>query len=203
VIGCSRSARDDSLPGYQHFSLDVAEEKAVKSMMDAVRQEHGHLDHLINNAGMASIGHVLLASVETALRIYRTNVFGTFLLSREAAKLMRKRKHGRIVNFSTVAVPHRLAGESVYASSKAAVVSLTEIMARELAAFGITVNAVGPTPVQTELIQGMPADKVQEVIDRQAIRRPTQFADIANVVDFFLKPESDFITGQVIYLGGL
>ena len=202
VIGCSREPAE-AMDGYEHFCLDVSDEAAVRDMMQAVQKRHGRLDHLVNNAGIAATGHFLLTPSKTVERVYRTNVMGTFLVCREAAKLMKKRQYGRIVNFATVAVPHRLAGEAVYASSKAAIVSLTEIAARELAVFGITVNAVGPTPVPTDLIAAMPPDKVQEVIGRQAIKRPGTIDDIANVIDFFLKPESSFVTGQVIYLGGL
>jgi 3-oxoacyl-[acyl-carrier protein] reductase len=182
--------------------VDVADEKAVKAMFHEVRQEFGRLDHLINNAGIAATGHFLLTPAETLLRVYQTNVIGAFLFSREAVKLMKKRRYGRIVNFSSAAVPLKLAGEAVYASSKAAIVSLTEILAREVAPLGITVNAVGPTPIETDLIRAMPQDKVREVIEMQPIRRPGTFADVANAVDFFLRPESDFVTGQVLYLGG-
>jgi 3-oxoacyl-[acyl-carrier protein] reductase len=202
VVGCSRSPFPESLPDYEHFCLDVSDDSAVRLMMDAVRRKYRRLDHLINNAGIASMNHFLLTPTETAMRIYQTNVIGSFLFCREGAKLMKKRQFGRIVNFSSVATPLRLPGEAVYASSKAAVVSLTEILARELGPFGITVNTVGPTPVQTDLIGAMPEDKVQGVIERQAIRRPGTLADIANVIDFFLRPESSFVTGQVIYLGG-
>jgi 3-oxoacyl-[acyl-carrier protein] reductase len=202
VVGCSREPLSETIPNYQHFCLDVSEEEAVKQMMEAVRKKYGRLDHLINNAGIASMSHFLLTSGETLLRIYKTNVIGSFLLCREGAKLMKKRRFGRIVNFSSAAVPLKLSGEAAYASSKAAVVSLTEILAQELGVFGITVNTVGPTPVETDLIRAMPEDKVKEVIERQAIRRPGTLSDIANVVDFFLRPESSFITGQVIYLGG-
>jgi 3-oxoacyl-[acyl-carrier protein] reductase len=203
VIGCSRSDFSDSLPGYEHFCLDVSDEISVKQMMAAVRQKYGRLDHLINNAGIASpTSHFLVTPVESAMRVYSTNVMGTFLLCRESAKLMKKRQFGRIVNFSTVARPLKLAGEAIYASSKAAVESLTEILARELGPFGITVNTVGPTPVHTDLIAAMPQDKVRDVVNRQAIPRPGTLADIANVVEFFLRPESGFVTGQVIYLGG-
>ena len=202
VFGCSRNAFTESLPGYEHFSLDVSDENAVKLMMNAVRQKCGRLDNLINNAGIAATGNFLLTPAETVMRVYKTNVIGSFLCAREAAKLMKKRRCGRIVNFSSAAVPLKLEGEAIYASSKAALVSLTEILARELAPFGITVNTVGPTPVETDLIRAMPQDKVQDVIDRQPIRRPGTCADIANVIDFFLRPESDFITGQAIYLGG-
>lgn len=202
VVGCSREAVPEAIPGYEHFCLDVSDENAIRNLMAAVRRKYGRLDNLINNAGVASVGHSLLTSADSLMRLYKTNVLGSFLFCREGAKLMKKHRYGRIVNFSTVAVPLRLSGEAVYASSKAAVVSLTGILAKELGPLGITVNAVGPTPVHTDLIAAMPADKVQEIIDRQSIPRPETFADIANVIDFFLRPESSFVTGQVIYLGG-
>jgi 3-oxoacyl-[acyl-carrier protein] reductase len=141
--------------------------------------------------------------MDTAHKIYGTNVFGTFLFCREAAKIMQRNQYGRIVNFSTVAVPLKLEGEAIYASSKAAVISLTQILARELADIGITVNAIGPTPVKTDLIISVPVEKLEGLIERQAIHRYGEYGDIINVIDFFIKPESDFITGQVIYLGGI
>jgi 3-oxoacyl-[acyl-carrier protein] reductase len=91
----------------------------------------------------------------------------------------------------------------VYAASKAAVESLTRILARELAPFGITCNAVGPGPVQTDLIHGVPPDKIDGILRAQAVRRLTTTADVTNVIDFFLRPESDMVTGQVVYLGGV
>ena len=114
-----------------------------------------------------------------------------------------KKKYGRIVNFATGATPLKLEGEATYAASKAAVVSYTRILARELAAFNITVNAVGPTPVKTDLIKGVSNEKINALLKMQAVRRFGEFKDITNVIDFFIKPRSDFITGQVIYLGGV
>jgi 3-oxoacyl-[acyl-carrier protein] reductase len=107
------------------------------------------------------------------------------------------------VNFTTVAHPLNLEGEAVYAASKSAVESLTRIMARELAELRITVNAVGPTPVLTDLIKGVSSKKMDALLARQAIPRYGKAADVINAVDFFLRPESDFITGQVLYLGGV
>lgn len=203
VIGCSRGPLEETIEGYEHFALDVSDEAAVKNMMAAVRRKYGRLDHVINNAGIASMNHFLLTPAATVTRIFNTNVIGSFLFSREGAKLMKERRFGRIVNFSSAATPLKLAGEAVYASSKAAVVSLTEVLAHELAPFGITVNTVGPTPIPTDLIGAVPTEKIQALINRQAVKRAGTVADVANVVDFFLRPESDFITGQVVYLGGV
>jgi 3-oxoacyl-[acyl-carrier protein] reductase len=182
---------------------DVTDRLSMARAILEAETRYGGLDVLINNAGIASMNHMMLTPLKTVQNIFSTNVLGTFLFCREAAKLMQKRRRGRIVNFATVATPLKLEGEAAYAASKAAVVSLTEIFARELAEFGITVNAVGPTPVKTDLIRSVPPSKMQALIDRQAIRRFGEFADISNAVDFFIRPESDFVTGQVLYLGGV
>ena len=174
----------------------------MKEALADMRRSFGRLDVLINNAGVAAMNHALLTPMDTVERVLGTNVAGTFLLCREAAKLMQRRKFGRIVNFATVATPFKLEGEAIYAASKAAVVTLTHVLARELADYGITVNAVGPTPIETDLIRNVPSEKIDRLIARQAIRRLGEFRDVANVIDFFLRPESDFVTGQVIYLGG-
>lgn len=204
VVGCSRgpSLTDDD-ENYTHFELDVSDEGAVKQMLAQVSRTHGRLDVLINNAGIASMNHMLLTPTKVARALMETNFIGTFLLCREAARLMQRRRFGRIVNFATVATPLKLEGEAVYAAAKAAVISFTQIAARELADFGITVNAVGPTPIQTALIKAVPPEKIQRLVERQAIRRLGEFRDVANVCDFFIRPESDFITGQVLFLGGV
>jgi 3-oxoacyl-[acyl-carrier protein] reductase len=202
VVGCSRK-ESEPLENYTHFCVDVADEKSVISMFHEIKKNYGRLDILINNAGIASMNHSLLMPYDAATRIINVNFGGTFLCCREAARLMLPQKKGRIVNFSTVAVPLKLAGEAVYAASKAAVTTLTQILAHEYGSQGITVNAVAPTPIDTDLIRTIPKNKLEELTNRMAIKRFGTFQDIGNVIDFFLKDESNFITGQVIYLGGV
>jgi 3-oxoacyl-[acyl-carrier protein] reductase len=203
VAGCSRGESSISHDNYRHFSLDVSDELAVVAMARAVKSEFGGVDALINNAGIASMNHAILTPADTVNSVLATNVTGTFLFCREMAKLMRRKKSGRIVNFTTVAHPLNLEGEAIYAASKAAVESLTRILSREFAELSITVNALGPTPIDTDLIRGVPEGKMDALIQRQAIRRLGEVRDVINAVDFYLRPESDFITGQVIYLGGV
>jgi 3-oxoacyl-[acyl-carrier protein] reductase len=203
IIGCSRRDSDLQLINYEHFILDVGDEEKVKNMFKKIRKKYKSIDILINNAGIASMNHSMLTSMKTIKNIFSTNVFGTFLFCRESVKIMKNKTGGRIINFSTVAVPLKLEGEAAYASSKAAVVSLTQILAKELASYKVTVNAIGPTPVKTDLINSVPKEKIQNLLDQQVFNRFGKYEDIANVTDFFIKPESDFITGQIIYLGGL
>jgi 3-oxoacyl-[acyl-carrier protein] reductase len=203
VVGCSRQPADWEAERYVHHCVDISDEAAVRRLLADVRERFGSLQCLVNNAGVAAMNHALLTPLATVRQVLDTNVTGTFLLCREAAKLLRGRPHARIVNISSVAVPLQVEGEAIYAASKAAVEMLTRVLARELAPLGITCNAVGPTPIETDLIRGVPLDKIEALIARQAIRRFGQAEDVANVVDFFVRPESDFITGQVLYLGGV
>ncbi len=203
VIGCSRQAPDWTLPNYRHFLLDVADEAAVRDLFATVRREFGQLDHLINNAGVAAMNHSLLTPLGTARQLLDTNVLGTFLFAREAARLMQRRRWGRIVNFSSVAVPFKLEGEAMYVAAKAAVEGLTHVLAREFGPLGVTVNAIGPGPIRTDLIRNVPPEKITALLQRQAIPRAGEFKDVVNVLDFYLRPESDFITGQIMYLGGV
>ena len=203
VIGCSRQASDLIHEHYTHHTLDIADEKAVISMVRATKKAHGRIDVLINNAGIASMNHCLTTSITTLQNILNTNVTGTFLFTREVAKAMKKQGSGRIVNFSTVAAPLHLEGEAVYAASKAAVENLTKTLAKELSPFGITINAVGPTPIPTDLIKAVPKAKMDDLVQKQAIKRLGTFDDVRNVIDFFIDDQSSFITGQVLYLGGV
>ncbi|CAN2039944.1 SDR family oxidoreductase [Candidatus Magnetomoraceae bacterium gMMP-15] len=203
VIGCSRCKSDLTHENYKHFIADISKEDDIKKMAGIIRKEYGAIDVLINNAGIASMNHFLLTPTETAKKVMDINYFGTLIMSREFARLLRKSLYGRIINFTSVASALNLEGESIYAASKAAIESLTKITAKELAQYGITVNAIGPTPIKTDLIAGVPKDKLNKLIGLQAIKRFGKLRDISNLVDFFIFPESDFITGQIVYLGGI
>jgi 3-oxoacyl-[acyl-carrier protein] reductase len=203
VYGCSRRECEIHHENYHHTRLDVSDEKAVVAFVRDIYKTHKRIDVLINNAGIASMNHFLLTPYVTAQRVFNTNFMGTFLMCREVSKYMVKNKAGRIVNYSTVAVALNLQGELVYSSSKAAIEQLTRVLAGEIGTSGVTVNAVGPTPIDTDLIKNVPPEKIQELIGRQSIKRLGKYEDVKNVIDFYLSPASDFITGQIVYLGGI
>jgi 3-oxoacyl-[acyl-carrier protein] reductase len=203
VEGCSRGDPEWEAENYTHHNVDVAEEAAVKAMISNIARRHGRLDIVLNNAAIASMNHVLLTPAATANRMLEVNVTGTMLVCRDAAKVMMRRRYGRIINFTTIVAPIALAGEAIYAASKSAVVTLTRILAFELGQWGITCNSFGATPIMTDMIRGVPQAKIDAVVSGLAIKRLGTYEDCANVCDFFIRPESDNITGQVLYLGGI
>lgn len=203
VIGCSRGESDIVNENYTHVCLDVADENQVKKLFTRIRKEYGRLDVLLNNAGVASMNHSLLTPISTVRKILDTNVVGNFIFSRESAKIMRTNNFGRIVNFVTFAIPFKLEGEAIYAASKAAVLTLTEILSREYSPFNITVNAVAPPAVQTDLIRGVADEKMEKLLKRQSVHRFGTPKEVCSVIDFFIQPESEMVNGQVIYMGGV
>ncbi len=203
IIGCSRGESDFVHENYEYQQLDVADEKAVKKFVAGIAKKYGKIDYLINNAGVASMNHSFLTPLSVVEKIFRTNVFGSFLFMREVGKIMSKKKFGRMVNLTTFAVPFKLEGEAAYAASKAAVTVMAESMAREYADYGITINTVAPPAVETDLIKNVPKEKLDKLLQRQAIHRYGHAKDVCNTIDFFLKDESDLVTGQTVYLGGI
>lgn len=203
VVGFSRGKSSLKKDLYEHYRVDVTKEDKVSEAVKKVESEHGPIYGLINNAGTASMNHISLTPGSSSRKVFDVNFHGLFFMLREVSKRMMRNSGGRIVNMSTVAAPLELEGEAIYSSSKAAVEQLTKVASKELADYGITVNAVGPTPIKTDLIKGVSESKIKDLIARQAIERYAEVSDVQNVIDFFLKEDSDFITGQVIYLGGV
>jgi 3-oxoacyl-[acyl-carrier protein] reductase len=203
VIGVSRSESGIVSDNYHHHLADVTEEADAKRVFALVKKQLGALDVLINNAGIARMNAFALTPISNVQEIMNTNFLGTFIFCQKAINLLRKSPNGRIINLSTVAVPLNLAGEAAYAASKSAVEMLTRIMAKEIGSFGITCNAIGPSPIATQLISGVGEDKINKLIQQQAIKKMAKVEDVTNIVDFYLQPNSHMVTGQILYLGGI
>jgi 3-oxoacyl-[acyl-carrier protein] reductase len=203
VIGVSRSESDITSNNYHHYLADVSTEADAKCVFASVKKQLGTLDVLINNAGIARMNAFALTPINNVQEIMNTNFMGTFIFCQKAINLLRKSPNGRIINLSTVAVPLNLAGEAAYAASKSAVETLTRIMAKEIGSLGITCNAIGPSPIATQLISGVGEDKINKLIQQQAIKKMAKVEDVTNIVDFYLQPSSHMVTGQILYLGGI
>jgi 3-oxoacyl-[acyl-carrier protein] reductase len=203
VIGCSRGNVNCKRDNYEHYSLDVSDEAEVKKMFTEIRRKYGRLDYLINNAGINStLAPILLVPYEAALNTLKVNFLGTFIMSREAVKLMKKNSFGRIINLGSMATKHEVKGEAIYTASKAAIISFTRVMAKEVFSFGVTCNVVAPSAISTDLMEKINREALYEVLNRNAIPDTGKPEDVSNTIDWLIKPESDSITGQTIFLGG-
>lgn len=203
VIGCARSESQIDSPNYRHYQVDITSSQEVTDFFFTLRKDVKQLDVIINNAGVASMNAFALTPVESFQKTFDINVQGTFLFCQKGLGLLKKSPHPRIINMTTVAVPLRLEGEAVYSASKSAVEMLTRVVAKEYGRFGITCNAIGPSPIDTALIKGVPKHKIDELVGKQSIKKMATPADVINVAEFYLRPESDMISGQVVYLGGI
>jgi len=180
---------------------DVSDAEAVRRMFDAAEAAFGGVDVLVNNAGIMMLSTLAEASDENFDRQIAVNLKGTFNTLREAAK--RLRDGGRIVNFSTSVVGLKLESYAVYAGTKAAVETMTGIMAKEMRGRGITVNAVAPGPTATDLFLN---GKSEELVARMAKANPLERLgtpeDIAAAVSFLAGPDGAWINGQVLRANG-
>ena len=204
VIGFSRHADDaNQIEGYTSLAVDVGDAESVAQGFAQVRKRFGAIDILVNNASVLTSQYALILPASSAEAMLSTNVLGSFLVAREAAKLMRKRKWGRIINISSMAARLQPAGDAVYAASKAAMEVLANVMAREFAPFNITCNTLGITAIETDMLAALPADKIDAIIAALPLPRKAVADDILNVIDFFASERSSYITAQTVYLGGV
>lgn len=199
VIGIAR--RFDAQPAYETRIADVSDHASLAAALNDLRRDRS-VYALINAAGIASMNLLLTTPSQTIKQIVETNLLGTIYASQMVAHALVRRGSGRIINFSTIAVALGLQGESVYVASKAGVEGFTRSFAREMSPHGITVNAIAPGPIDTDLIAAVPAEKLQALVDRQIISRRASVEDVWQIVRMLLSPESAMLSGQVFQVGG-
>jgi 3-oxoacyl-[acyl-carrier protein] reductase len=203
VVGLSRGKGSIMAPTYVHTRLDVGDADAVRKVFIEIGRKHGRVDILINNAAVLTSMHAMLMPAMRAEEMVRTNFLAVLYVAREAAKLMRKRKFGRIINIGSMAVALEPIGDSVYAATKAASMTLSAVLAKEFASYGVTVNTLAVTAFETDMLDQLPREKVDAVIAGLPLPRYPTAEDITNVVDFFASPRSSYVTAQTVYLGGV
>ncbi|MBR8185401.1 SDR family oxidoreductase [Burkholderia ambifaria] len=180
---------------------DIADPAAVTALFDAAEQAFGRIDVVVNSAGVMKLGAIADYDDTTFDQTVAINLKGTFNVSREAAK--RVRSGGRIVNLSSTMVGVRLPTYGVYVATKAAVEGLTQVLAQEMRGRGISVNAVAPGPVATELfLQGKSPEQVDRLAKMNPLERLGQPADIAGVVAFLAGPDGAWVNGQILRANG-
>lgn len=198
------SRRHAGNPNVLCIRLDVTDEPAVERTVSEVCESLGGLHGLVNSAGIAADVPALDTQVDLFRRILDVNVTGTFIAARAAARVMKDRGGGAIVNMASVSGLRGSKGRSAYGASKGAVVVLTQVLANDLARYGIRVNAVAPGPVDTPMVKAMHVDKDRALWARHLpMRRYGEPDEVASVIEFLLDgTRSSYITGAIVPVDG-
>ena len=184
------------------IAASVADEAEANALVEQAHEAFGRLDAVVNNAGITRDGLMVRMKDDDFDRVIDVNLKGTFHICRAAGKIMIKQRYGRIVNMSSISGVGGNAGQANYAASKAGVIGLTKTIARELAARGVTANAVAPGFISTDMTDAL-SEKQREAIGEQIpMKRFGTVDDVAHLVGFLASEESGYITGQVICIDG-
>lgn len=184
------------------FRADVADPAACDALVAAVKERFGRLDILVNNAGIARDGLLMTAKEEDFSQTLDTNLKGAYFCTKAAAKVMLRQKYGRIVCLSSVVGLRGNPGQTAYAASKAGVIGLVKAAAKELAGRDITVNAVAPGFIETDMTAVLPEKAKAAMLGTIPKGRPGSPKEVARAVAFFAGPECAYITGQVLCVDG-
>lgn len=181
---------------------NVSDFAACKEMIDAIIAEFGHIDMLVNNAGITRDGLLMAMSEEDFDAVINTNLKGTFNTIRHMAKQFLKQKGGHIVNLSSVSGVDGNAGQANYSSSKAGVIGLTKSVAKELASRGVTCNAVAPGFIETEMTGAMNDKAKEAILSAVPMKRGGKAEEVAELICFLGSDRASYITGQVVGING-
>ena len=184
------------------YPCDVRDEQAVEDTVAQVKKDLGKVDILVNNAGVTRDGLVMMMKESDFDAVIDTNLKGTFLCMKAVSRIMMKQRYGRIVNLSSVVGLRGNAGQVNYAASKAGVIGMTKSLAKELASRGVTVNAVAPGFIETDMTAAMPEAAKTATLAAIPMGRLGAPEDVAKAVAFLASDEAAYVTGQVLAVDG-
>jgi len=193
------SLRADAAKAY---AVDVAEQAAVQKAAAQIFEDFGRVDILVNNAGVTRDGLSMRMSMDDWDTVLNTNLKGAFNFTQAIMRPMIKQRSGRIINISSIAGLIGNAGQANYAASKAGLIGLTKTLARELASRGITVNAVAPGLIETDMTTVLSEEIRQAILQKVPLGKLGEPDDIAGAVAYLASPEAKYITGQVLTVDG-
>lgn len=205
VIGIARRESDDfkkaaaATPGALAFSpYDLGDIEGMPELVKAIRKDHGPIYGLVNNAGLGTEGLISAMPIKDIEQLIRINTLSPIALTRQAVRSMMSEGEGRIVNMSSIIASTGYSALSVYAATKASMVGFTKSLARELGRAGITVNAVAPGFIETDMTDGLDAEKKAKIARRSSLQRLAEADDVARAVDFLMGEGGRNITGTVL-----
>ena len=201
VLGCARTKPDLEHDDFYFIPCNLADAGDRGRFLGHVKKGRYSIYGLVNNAAMGALNQFLTTPTEKVEEVMQANYLANFELSRELAKLMTKAGEGRIIHIGSQTVLLKTPLEAAYAASKAAVETMMKISAKELAAMGITVNMVSPGVMETDIIRGIPKERIDYMLAEQVTPKPLAFNDVWHAVYLLLSPDALRITGQNIYVG--
>lgn len=189
-----------TMPGSHIYKANLADEKEIDDLV-AFAKEKGGVDILVNNAGMTSDAPFLMSKGEDFDKVFNVNLKSAFLLTKKLTKPMMRKKHGRIINISSVVGATGNAGQSIYGMTKAAMINFTKTLSYELAPYNILVNAVAPGFIETAMTRGLPDEVKEKILDKIPLNRLGAADDVARMVRF-LALEGNYCTGNTFHVNG-
>ena len=195
--------RDPTNCNIESVECDVSSYFSVKSAARQIRATKEPVTALVNVAGVASMNMAITMNENSVQRLIQTNLVGTIFCCQLFSPLMVRRKNGAIINFSTIAVPLALKGESVYAASKAGVESFSRTFAREMSDFNVRVNCIAPGPIRTDLLRGISDEQIDAITSRQIIQKQFGKEDVCDLVELLLDDKASALSGQTLNIGGV
>ena len=184
------------------YECNVADFEAVEKMMADVMDRYGRIDILVNNAGITRDNLIMKMSEADFDAVIGVNLKGTFNATKAVSKIMMKQRYGRIISIASIVGVIGNAGQANYCASKAGIIGMTKAVARELATRNVTVNAVAPGFIDTDMTKVLPEDVKKSLLEQIPMKKLGSVEDIANAVEFLAKEETGYITGQVINVNG-
>lgn len=184
------------------YRCNVASYEETENMMKELVREHGSIDVLVNNAGVTRDGLLMKMTEEDYDKVLDINLKGAFNCIRHVSRQMLKQRSGRIISVSSVVGINGNAGQTNYAASKAGIIGLTKSAAKELGSRGITVNAVAPGFIETEMTEVLPEEARAKMVEVISLKRAGKPEDVANVVRFLASDQAAYVTGQVLCVDG-
>lgn len=210
VIGISydeeelKRAKEKLGENFITYKCDVTKEEEVVKTINSIKENIDKIDILVNNAGITSDNFLIRMKEEQFMKVIDVNLKGTFLFSREVAKIMRKQKQGSIINISSVVGIEGNMAQANYSASKAGVIGLTKSMAKELTLKGeqIRVNAIAPGFIKTDMTEKLNEKVKDHVVQNSCLKKMGESKDVANLALFLASDLSSYITGEVIRVDG-
>jgi 3-oxoacyl-[acyl-carrier protein] reductase len=184
------------------YRADISKLEEVNRMVEEVSKKFGRIDILTNNAGLNIDKYLMIMNEEEWNKVIDVNLKGTFNCSKAVSRIMIGQRSGNIINISSVSAISGTAGQTNYSAAKGGMISFTKSLARELAPFGIRVNALAPGLIDTEMAEKMPKEMLDQILEMTPLKRIGKPEEVAKVVTFLVSEEADYITGQVIRVDG-